>query len=157
VKLGGWSRIGLLASGVWLIGCAVSGRTSEPLRYLAAHFEVVFTRLSANVPPDHSLPYTDPTAAQNFRPWEHLKGAELRYSDRFVEANSVRDVEYIRDQLAVERRILGRVTEDRALGDAMFCVGPILAGWLLGWVILYPGRRLAAILMRWIADGFRSN
>lgn len=157
MKLGGWARIGILASGIWLIGCAVSGRASEPLRYLAAHFEIVVMRLSADVPPDHSLPYTDPTAAQQFRPWEHLKGPELRYSDRFVGANSIRDVEYIRGQLAVERRMLERVKEDRALGDAVFCLGPIIAGWLLGWVILYPGRRLATLLTRWIIDGFRSN
>lgn len=155
MKLGGWARIGILASAGWIVACVINTGPkvlTEPLSYMSAHVRVFasgFSRL-----PDWN---TDYGTAPNFSPLDHLTAVEQGYAIRFVRASSLRDVEHIRQQIQHEQNILRGVNEKRALDYLAMLFLPIAAGWLAGWLLLVPGRRLGTVLFRWVLDGFRSK
>lgn len=155
MKLGGWARLGILASAGWIAACVINTGPkvlTEPLSYISAHVQVFASGLS--LLPDSNADYD---TARAFSAEAHLTNVEKGYSSRFVKANSIRDIEHIRQQIQHEQSILRGVNEKRALDYLAMLFLPIAAGWLAGWMLLVPGKRVGAALVRWVLDGFRSN
>ncbi len=155
MKLGGWARLGILASVGWIVACVINTGPKvllEPLSYIGAHVQVFASGFSQL--PDGNADYD---TARAFSAETHLTNVEKGYSNRFVKANSVRDIEHIRQQIQREQSILRGVNEKRAHESLALLVLPIAAGWIAGWLLLVPGRRVGTALVRWVLDGFRSN
>lgn len=84
MKLGGWARVGIIASVAWLLGCVIFG-----------------------TPFDRRGSYWATNGPKVLEQWEIWAS--------------------------------------------------LVAGWIVGWMLIYPGRVLALKILRWVSDGFRSN